>query len=146
VVDDPDETKKYRIVVDFYKKPSLVLTGTYDKNELPGNWSDLMERILSFIRFYGLGEILDPSIFKDKKRRTSDYIYCSVSFSDDSRTYYYQTKDERIKVGDQVIAPVGSDNTKRIAVVEKIEFFQAAEVPFPLDKTKHIIRKHYEKE
>lgn len=146
VIEDPNETRNYRITVDFQKKPPLVLTGTYDKNGLPGNWADLMEAILAFIQFYDMGEILDPSVYNKKKRSALTYIYCSVSFSDDGRTYYYQTEDGSIEVGDQVIVPVGSDNTERVAVVEKIDYFEAVEVPFPLDRTKHIIGKRTEKE
>ena len=37
--------------------------GSYDKNGLPEDFADFAETVFDFIRFYGLGEILDPSVY-----------------------------------------------------------------------------------
>jgi hypothetical protein len=145
-IDAHDETKNYRITVDFQKQPQLVLTGTYGKHGLPADWADFTENILSLIHDYGMSEILDPAIYDKIKRIPSEYIYCSVSFNDDSSVYYYQTEDESIDAGDRVIVPAGPDNAERIAIVKRIDYYEADKVPFSLEKTKQIIGKWTEEE
>ncbi|HBC96765.1 MAG TPA: hypothetical protein DC034_08240, partial [Clostridium sp.] len=91
--------------------------------------------------FYGLGEILDPSIYNLIKRRKGEYIYCSVTFDDSYKTYYYLTDDDSIEVGDLVMVPAGKDNNLAMVKVVKIEYFQKEKVPLPINKTKKIVRK-----
>lgn len=67
------------------------------------------------------------------------YIYASVSFEGNSKTYYYRTDDSTIAEGDTVLVPFGSE--ERIGVVEEIETFDEDSVPFPLEKTKFIIKR-----
>ena len=50
-----------------------------------------------FIRFYGLGEILDSSVYGKAKRRKSEYIFCSVTFDEGYKSYYYLTNDDSIE-------------------------------------------------
>ena len=40
-----------------------------------------------------------------------------------------------------MIVPVGRENHHSVAKVVKVEYFAEADVPLPLDHTKHIIRK-----
>lgn len=40
-----------------------------------------------------------------------------------------------------MIVPVGNDNHHSAAEVVKVEYFAEENVPLPLDRTKHIIRK-----
>lgn len=40
-----------------------------------------------------------------------------------------------------VVVPVGKDNHQSVAEVVKVEFFAEEDVPLPIEKTKHIIRK-----
>jgi hypothetical protein len=141
VVENPNETKDYVITVDFKKKPQLVLKGTYDKNGLPEDWPEFAEEIWSFMRFYGFGEILDPSIYRKAKRRTGDYIFCSVEFDEGSKSYYYLTDDDALKVGDFVIVPVGHDGHTAVVEVVDIEYYSEEHAPFPINKMKRIIRK-----
>ena len=68
-------------------------------------------------------------------------IYCSVSFSKDGYTYYYRTEDGNLETGDKVVVPVGPDRFERVGVVEEIEYFFPHEVPYPIEKTKFILRK-----
>lgn len=75
------------------------------------------------------------------KRKPGEVIYCKVSFNDDGTTYYYQTEDEGVEVGDRVLVPVGQENYERTAIVKEIEYFVSNKAPYPLDKTKHIVRK-----
>ncbi|MEF9917474.1 MAG: hypothetical protein RR746_08990 [Lachnospiraceae bacterium] len=141
VVETPNETKDYTITIDYKKNPQKVITGTFDKNGLPDDFEKFADTVFDFIRFYGLGEILDPSVYSKVKRRTTDYIFCSVAFDEGHKSYYYLAEDDSIKVDDFVIVPAGKDNHETIVMVVNIEYFAEGDTPFPTDKTKHIIRK-----
>lgn len=142
-ITDPLETKDYEIIVDFQKRRRLVIKGTFDKHGLPSDFPEFAEDILDFMWSYGIGEILEPSVYKQAKRRANDYIFCSVEFSEDGKSYYYLTEDDTLEIGDYVLVPVGKRDA-RTAIVEivNIEYFSEDEVPFPIDKVKSIIKKH----
>lgn len=141
VIEIPNETKDYEIVIDFERGSQRTIKGTFDKKGLPEDWADFAENILNFILFYGLGEILDSSVYNFIKRRKDEYIYCSVTFDEGYKTYYYKTDDDSIKVGDLVMVPAGNDNHLAVVKVVNIEYFQEKNVPLPLSKTKNIVRK-----
>lgn len=141
VVENPNETKDYRITIDYKKNPQKIITGSFDKNGLPDDFKEFADAVYDFMRFYGLGEILDPSVYSKAKRRATDYIYCSVVFEDGQKTYYYLADDDSIEVDDFVIVPAGKDNHEAIVNVVGIEYFPEDKVPLPVEKTKHIIRK-----
>lgn len=93
------------------------------------------------MRFYGWGEILDPSVYRKFKRRAGEYMFCSVEFNEGGKRYYYISEDDTIEVGDFVIVPVGMDaHTATVEVVD-IEYFSEENAPFPIEKAKYIIRK-----
>lgn len=146
VITDPLETKDYEITVEFKKRPQLVIKGTYDKNGLPSDFPELAEDILDFMQFYGIGEILNPSVYMKAKRKTDDYIFCSVEFSESGKSYYYITEDDTLKIGDDVLVPVGNDGRTAIVKIINIEYFPEDKVPFPLEKAKSIIGKCTEDE
>lgn len=141
VVDNPFETKDYTITVDFKKGSQRVIQGTYDKKALPEFWSEFADEVRHFMLFYGFGEILDPDVYGKAKRSKQDYMYCSVEFEGGYKTYYYISDDDTIEVGDYVVVPAGKDNHHAIVEVVEIEYFPESDVPLPLEKTKHIIRK-----
>ena len=68
------------------------------------------------------------------------YIYVSVEFTEGGKTYYYQTTDTSIEIGDQVVVPVGKTEEKIVTVVD-VEEFSEDEVPMPLSRVKSIIEK-----
>lgn len=146
VITDPLETKDYEITVEFKKRPQLVIKGTYDKNGLPSDFPELAEDILDFMQFYSIGEILNPSVYMKAKRKTNDYIFCSVEFSESGKSYYYITEDDTLKIGDDVLVPVGNDGRTAIVKIINIEYFPEDKVPFPLEKAKSIIGKCTEDE
>lgn len=141
VVEVPNEMKDYRIVVDYNDGPQKVITGTFDKNGLPEDFGEFIEEVFDFLQFYGIGEIFDPQVYGKAKRRTTDYIYCSVVFEEGTNSYYYLTDDDSISVDDFVVVPAGKDNHEAMVKVVNIEYFGKDEAPFPVNKTKHIIRK-----
>lgn len=141
VIDTPNETKDYTITIEYKKNPPRTIMGSYDKNGLPEDFSDFAETVFDFIRFYGLGEILDPSVYGKAKRRKSEYIFCSVTFDEGYKSYYYLTEDDSIEIGDFVLVPAGKDNHEAVVEVVNIEYFSEENVPLPIEKTKRIIRK-----
>lgn len=122
-------------------KNCSTIAGSYDKNGLPEDFTDFAEKVFDFIRFYGLGEILDPSVYGKVKRRKSEYIFCSVTFDEGYKSYYYLTDDDSIEIGDFVLVPAGKDNHEAVVEVVNIEYFCEENVPLPIEKTKRIIRK-----
>ena len=140
VIDTPNETKDYTITIEYKKNPPRTIMGSYDKNGLPEDFSDFAETVFDFIRFYGLGEILDPSVYGKAKRRKSEYIFCSVTFDEGYKSYYYLTEDDSIEIGDFVLVPAGKDNHEAVVEVVNIEYFSEENVPLPIEKTKRIIR------
>ena len=141
VIETPNELRDYRITIDYKKAEQRIITGSYDKKGLPDDFSEFAETVFEFIRFYGLGEIFDPSVYGKIKRRDNEYIFCSVEFEDGYKRYYYIADDDEIEVGDYVIVPAGKDNHHAIVEVVDIEYFSEEDAPLPVDKTKHIIRK-----
>ena len=141
VIENPNETTDYTITLDFKKGEQRVISGCYDKYGLPKDYADFAETVWEFIRFYGWGEMLDPSVYGKTKRRKSEYIFCSVEFDSGYKSYYYLTDDDTIEIGDQVVVPAGKDNHHAIVEVVDIEYFSEEDAPLPIEKTKHIIRK-----
>lgn len=141
VIDTPNETRDYKITLEYREKPSRTITGSYDKKGLPEDFGDFAEKVYEFIRFYGFGEMLFPSAYDRVKRRKSEYIFCSITFDEEAKSYYYLADDDDLEVGDFVFVPVGKENHKSIGKVVKIEYFSEEDAPFPLKNTKHIICK-----
>ncbi len=141
VIDTPNEIKDYTIIIEYENNPSRIITGSYDKNGLPEDFADFVKNVFNFIRFYGFGEIFDPSIYGKAKRRKSEYIFCSVTFDEGYKSYYYLTDDDSIEIGDFVLVPAGKDNHQVVVEVVNIEYFSEENVPLPIEKTKRIIRK-----
>lgn len=138
IIATPLEKRNYTLTVTLRKGGEKKISGNYNKKGLPGNWEDFMEEIFDFISFYGCGEILNPAVYgKDY----NDIILCSVKFKSGNKSYYYISENDDIEVGDFVIVPVGIDNYETTAEVVKIDYFSEGEVPFSLEKIKHIIRK-----
>lgn len=141
VVENPKEMKDYKITIELEKDGQRIITGTFDKKGLPEDWEYFADAVLDFMLFYGRGEILDPSVYNLTKRRKSEYIYCSVTFDDSYKTYYYLTDDDSIEVGDSVMVPAGMDDHLAMVKVVKIEYFKEEDAPFPMNKIKKIVRK-----
>jgi hypothetical protein len=98
----------------------------------PESWDNLLA-------LFGIES--DEEDFDDEEkpiRKPGEIIYCKVSFNDDVKSYYYQTEDESVEIGDRVFVTVGLDNHERIYVVKEIDYFEPNKVPLSLGKTKHI--------
>ena len=81
--------------------------------------------------------IINEETLSDK----NEYIYCGVMYEGNDFTYHYLTDDESIKIGDTVIVPVGSTNEETTATVVSVGKYLRVAAPYPVEKTKKIIRK-----
>lgn len=136
VIDTPNKIKDYTITIEYKKNQSRTITGRYDKNGLPADFVEFEETVLDFIRFYGLGEILDPLVYSKAKCHKSEYIFCSIIFDEGYKSYYYLTEDNSFEIGDFVFVPAGEDNHEVVVEVVNIEYFSEENVPLPIEKTK----------
>lgn len=69
------------------------------------------------------------------------HTYCSVTFEDNGKTFYYRTRNPELKVGDLVYVPVGYKYEKKIGRITKMKDYLGYLAPYPLERTKHIIGK-----
>lgn len=141
VIENPDESRVYTINIDYKNSPRRSIHGSFDKKGLPSDFDEFIDAVYQFIHFYGIGELFDPSVYGKQKRLKTDYIFCSVEFDSGYKSYYYITDDDSIEVGDFVIVPAGKDNHPAAVEVVKKEYFSEEDAPFPIEKTKRIIRK-----
>lgn len=139
-MDDPMEEKTYRVEINFKYSEPRIITGSYDKKALPNDWAEFMDDVWEFMRFYGMGEIMNPSIFGKAKRCRGDYMFAFVSFDEYGQEYSYLCNDESISEGDVVLVPVGNDGKTSVATVTRIEYHPAEEAPYPMNKIKSVIR------
>lgn len=68
-----------------------------------------------------------------------NYTYVFVCFRPGAQSYSYRTNDSSIKVGDLVIVPAG--NEEKIGYVTSVQKYKRSDVPYPVEKTKLVIRK-----
>lgn len=141
LIENAFETKIYEIIVDFKKRPRLVIKGIFDKNGLPSDFPELAEEIRNFMQGFGTGEILEPAFYNKSNRKRDDYIFCSVEFNEKGKSYYYVTEDDTLKIGDKVVVAVGDESHLAIAKSIRIDYFPEDQVPFPINRTKPILRK-----
>lgn len=112
----------------------------YNRRQLPDEWKDFITDLGTLLFSFGFfGKLFDEDQFS-KGARDGEYIFVSVEFNSSEKQYYYLTDNENVEVGDFVIVPVGEDNKEKIAEVMKVEYFREEHVPFPLEKTKKLIR------
>ena len=69
------------------------------------------------------------------------YRYCGVLLPFSSRPYSFRTDDNSIKIGDTVIVPVGENDKEMKGRVVSIGQYLRLSAPYPVEKTKLIIRK-----
>lgn len=67
------------------------------------------------------------------------YWYCEVIFNETDAVYSYISDIGRIETGEKVVVPFGRANTLKTGTVKSCKFITAAEAPYPIDKTKHIL-------
>ena len=89
--------------------------------------------------------VCSSKISKSNKRSKKEFTYVSVIYDDDfiaktvyEPSYYYKTDIKDIDIDDKVL--VDRNGSMAIGIVIDIENFDEDSVPFPIDKTKDIIK------
>ena len=79
------------------------------------------------------------------KKNEKQYTYVSVIYKDDivakaigEPSFYYKTDVKEISIGDRVL--VNRNNKEVIGIVIDVQIYHESDVPYPLDKTKDIIK------
>lgn len=132
---------RYSMVITSSRGNITKQEGYYDAFALPYDWSDFISFIESLLSKSLLSfNFISSNNYERKFPKEGEIIYCSISFNDSYKTYYYISDFDDIQEGDRVIVPVGDNNREEIGVVKKLEFYIPANAPFPVEKTKHIIK------
>ena len=93
--------------------------------------------------YLGLPELLgfDGVARTEIKLNDGEYIFVEVSFVNSEKTYCYISNDKMIQEYDEVLVPVGNDNSEIVATVESVKVYSTDNAPYPIDKCKHVIRR-----
>lgn len=73
------------------------------------------------------------------------YRYCLVRPKNIGKSYFY-IADEKISADSYVLVPFGYENRLRKGIVESVEFHTEEDAPYPVGKTKRILRTITEEE
>ena len=68
------------------------------------------------------------------------YWYCGVSVRGVKTIYSYLSDTGEIPCGTYVVVPFGSQNTLRVGAVKSCGEYTADNAPYPVERTKHIVR------
>ena len=86
-----------------------------------------------------------PGLFlfdKKQAKKPDELIFCDVTFDSSNRTYCYLADTDEYEAGDKVVVLAGKEQREAIVEVVSVRYITADKAPYPLDKIKHILRKH----
>ncbi len=158
---DPDEFfSSYKTAVELCGKIlSFKLGDKYDApilEILHGLFADKTERTNAFLKRCSRSGVLSYSVDKiisHKDDMTEEsyslfaemtginellYTYVSVSFGGE-KPYHYICEYPDVKVGDEVIVPVGKEELEKYATVVSVESCTYDNAPYPVSKAKKVI-------
>lgn len=143
VIQREDDNRNYRITIDYQNDPSRVIKGTFDRYGLPSDYEEFAAELAKLLKAYEKNGIINPDVYNRVKRRKDEYIFCSVKFKDNNKSYYYLADEDEYEVGDYVLVPLGYENNPTNGKIVKVEYYKEELTPYPINKTKKIIRKSY---
>jgi hypothetical protein len=130
----------YELEAEYGDGNTVIHRGAFDHAHMPEkSFLMFIETVRVIVSAFGFGGIVGLSGFMCALKK-GEVKYCGVEFSDGGKLYHYRTSDLRIGEGNSVIVPVGESNYEREAVVKTVEFCRWDNTPYPLEKTKEIIR------
>jgi hypothetical protein len=120
--------------------------GAFNRAHIPEKaFRAFIDTIQMVLNTFGFGSIVNLNGFMNAFKQ-GEVKYCGVEYSTGGSIYHYRTDDLRIDVGDKVIVPVGEDNYEQTTAVVTMEYCRWDDTPYPLEKTKQIIRLADDKE
>ena len=136
---------RYTLTATYLDGARKTHRGSYDRAHMPEKaWANAVALLRNFLSLFAFGDIVNMEGFMNAMR-TGEVKYCGVEFSQGGKLYHYRTTNLRIHVGDDVVVPVGDANYEKNATVKSVEFCRWDDTPYPLEKTKEILRKADEK-
>ncbi len=66
------------------------------------------------------------------------HTYCSVTFDDSGKIFYYRTRNPELQVGDFVYVPASARYETRIGRIVAMKDYVGRYAPYPLERTKYI--------
>ena len=114
------------------------------KEDCEIQWNSMLRKLQNLLPDIET-KLLSPGTYRHELHG-GKYIYCMVRLPNSYRLYSYRTENETLQVGDMVDVPVGQDNDVICGKIEKIGYYNEGNAPYPVHKTKLIIRKHEEDE
>ena len=130
-----EEAAEVTIGLHYLDGHTRILKRSYDRYGLPDDWEDLLEDFHKTLAYHGVF----GAIFDVKK---GEYIYLSCIFEPNGKSYYYRSKEDNLSIGDFVLVPSAmQENAETVVMISDILYCREENVPFPLEKTKFILRK-----
>lgn len=62
-IKQPLETKDYTITIESVYGGERTISGSFDRDGLPSDFPAFIDAVFSFLQFYGMGELFEPSIY-----------------------------------------------------------------------------------
>ena len=139
---EDDNAARISICLSFQNGTKKVLRRSYDRYGLPDDWEDFLEDFHKTLGYYGVyGAIFDSGLYHHGVKE-GEYIYLSCIFQPNGKTYYFRSKEDNLVVGDFVLVPSGmQENAETVVMISEVLYCKEEEVPYPLEKTKFILRK-----
>ncbi len=137
ILPDPKVTAVFTITVEYADGVKKQRRGNFNRLELPPGYQAFIQ-LVEYLKDYGHNDLLSYEQANRMPRRASDLMFCRVAFHPGERTYSYLCEIPSIQSGTWVLVPVGKDNRMAVGYVERIEYHQPDNAPFPLDRIKKI--------
>ena len=110
------------------------------------SWRAFSKSVARFVANQGFSSIFWEDDFLNAKK-PGELMVCNVIFNSYGKSYQYLSDDESITPGDYVLVPVGLVQEEKAALVKSIRYYKMDDyTPYPLERTKKILRKLDEKE
>lgn len=140
--DAGEASSKVIISLYFQNGTKRVLRRTYDRYGLPDDWDDFLDDFRKTLAYHGVFGILFDSGLYHHGVKEEEYIYLSCIFEPNGKTYYYRSKEDNLSIGDFVLVPsTKQENAETVVMIAEIMYCKKEDVPYPLEKTKFIVRK-----
>jgi hypothetical protein len=137
-----EEAAEVTIGLHYLDGHTRILKRSYDRYGLPDDWEDLLEDFHKTLAYHGVfGAIFDAGLYHHGVKK-GEYIYLSCIFEPNGKSYYYRSKEDNLSIGDFVLVPSAmQENAETVVMISDILYCREENVPFPLEKTKFILRK-----
>ena len=134
---NPNVTATFTITMEYTNGEKKQRQGHFNQLELPPFYQDFI-RLVELLKDSARSEMLSPELANQLPRRQSDLMFCRVSFHPGERAYSYLCEIPSIQSGTWVFVPVRKENRMAVGYVERVEYRQPDNAPFPLDKIKKV--------